>query len=103
MSNAMRRKVKELDPYLKGRIGEALIQLQELKKPSNLPGTSRVYYTGNWAKDVYDNFTDKQAATIFAKVAKMKEGLSLSQQKLPTFKDEEGQEWSGYDYIARKL
>ena len=33
----------------------------------------------------------------------MKEGLSLSQQKLPTFKDEEGQEWSGYDYIARKL
>ena len=103
MSNVMRRKVKELDPYLKGRIGEALIQLQELKKPSNLPGTSRIYYTGNWAKDVYDNFTDKQAATIFAKVAKMKEGLSLSQQKLPTFTDEEGQEWSGYDYIARKL
>ena len=99
----MRRKVKELDPYLKGRIGEALIQLQELHKPSNRSGTSRVYYTGNWAKDVYDNFTDKQAATIFAKVANMKDGLSLSQQKLPTFKDEEGQEWSGYDYIARKL
>ena len=78
MSQTMRRKVKELDPYLKGRIGEALIQLQELHKPSNLPGTSRVYYTGNWAKDVYDNYTDKQAATIFAKVAKMKEGQDLS-------------------------
>ena len=103
MSQTMRRKVKELDPYLKGRIGEALIQLQELHKPSNLPGTSRVYYTGNWAKDVYDNYTDKQAATIFAKVAKMKKGLSLHQVKLPSFKDEEGKEWSGYDYVARKL
>ena len=78
----MRRKVKELDPYLKGRIGEALIQLEELKKPSNVIGTSKVYYTGNWAKDVYDNFTDKQAAVIFSKVAKMKDGLSLSYQVL---------------------
>lgn len=99
----MRRKVKELDPYLKGRIGEALIQLEELKKPSNVIGTSKVYYTGNWAKDVYDNFTDKQAAVIFSKVAKMKDGLSLTQTKLPSFVDEEGQEWTGYDYVARKI
>ena len=99
----MRRKVKELDPYLKGRIGEALIQLQELHKPSNRSGTSKVYYTGNWAKDVYDNFTDTQAAVIFSKVAKMKEGLSLTQTKLPGFIDEEGQEWTGYDYVARKI
>jgi hypothetical protein len=103
MSNMMRRKVKELDPYLKGRIGEALIQLEELKKPSNVIGTSKVYYTGNWAKDVYDNFTDKQAAVIFSKVAKMKDGLSLTQTKLPSFVDEEGQEWTGYDYVARKI
>ena len=99
----MRRKVKELDPYLKGRIGEALIKLQELHKPSNRSGTSKVYYTGNWAKDVYDNFTDKQAAVIFSKVAKMKECLSLTQTKLPAFVDEEGLEWTGYDYVARKI
>jgi len=80
-----------------------LIQLQELHKPSNRSGTSKVYYTGNWAKDVYDNFTDKQAAVIFSKVAKMKEGLSLTQTKLPAFIDEEGQEWTGYDYVARKI
>ena len=61
------RKVKVLDPYIKARVGEALIQLRELTKPSNLPGTSKVYYTGNWAKDVYDNFTEKQAETIFKK------------------------------------
>ena len=52
---------------------------------------------------MYDNFTDKQAAVIFAKVAKMKDGLSLYQSKLESFVDEEGQEWVGYDYIARKL
>ena len=103
MNDKVRRKVKELDPYLKGRIGEALIQLQELGKPSNLSGTSRVYYTGNWAKDVYDNFTDKQAQVIFDKVIKLKTGLSLYQVKLPKFTDEEGQEWSGYDYTARKI
>ena len=62
------RKVKELDPYIKQRVGEALILLSELVKPSNLSGTGKVYYTGQWAKDVYDNFTDKQAAVIFSKV-----------------------------------
>jgi hypothetical protein len=68
----MRRKVKELDRYLKAEIGEAIIQLTELTKPSNLPGTQRMYYTGNWAKDIYDNYTEKQAEHIFAKVAKVK-------------------------------
>jgi hypothetical protein len=30
-----RRQVKELDPYLKARIGEAVLQVRELAKPSN--------------------------------------------------------------------
>ena len=62
------RKVKELDPYIKSRVGEALISLEQLIKPSNLPGTGRLYYTGNWAKDIYDNYTEKQAEIIFKKV-----------------------------------
>jgi hypothetical protein len=37
----MRRKVKELDPYIKARVGEAIIQLTELTKPSNLVGTQK--------------------------------------------------------------
>tara|TARA_Y100000114_G_C11585374_1_gene243105 strand:- start:164 stop:460 length:297 start_codon:yes stop_codon:yes gene_type:complete len=97
------RKVKVLDPYIKARVGEALIQLRELTKPSNLPGTSKVYYTGNWAKDVYDNFTEKQAETIFKKVEKLKPKLTLFQSKLESWKDEEGEIWTGYDYIARKI
>ena len=78
----MARKVKELDPYIKARVGEALIQLGELVKPSNLPGTSRLYYTGQWAKDVYDNFTNKQAEVIFKKVEKLKPELTFFQSKI---------------------
>jgi hypothetical protein len=37
----MRRKVKELDPYIKASVGEAIIQLTELTKPYNLLGTQK--------------------------------------------------------------
>ena len=97
------RKVKELDPYIKARVGEALIQLGELTKPSNRSGTSRLYYTGNWAKDIYDNYTEKQAETIFKKVEKLKPHLTFYQSKLESFKDEDGKEWGGYDYYAKKI
>ena len=97
------RKVKELDPYIKARVGEAMLKLEGLIKTSNLPGTGRLYYTGNWAKDVYDNFTEKQAETIFKKVEKLKPKLTLFQSKLESWKDEEGEIWTGYDYIARKI
>ena len=97
------RKVKELDPYIKARIGEALIQLGELTKPSNRSGTSRLYYTGNWAKDIFDNYTEKQAETIFKKVEKLKPHLTFFQSKLESFKDEDGKIWGGYDYYAKKI
>mgnify|MGYP003113132218 FL=1 len=97
------RKVKELDPYIKSRVGEALIQLGELLKPSNRPGASKLYYTGNWAKDIYDNYTEKQAETIFKKVEKLKPHLTFYQSKLESFKDEDGKEWGGYDYYAKKI
>ena len=51
------RKGKELDPYLRARIGEARFNLEQLIKPSNPSGTKRVYYLGNFQKDVLDNFT----------------------------------------------
>ena len=99
----MRRKVKELDPYIKARVGEAIIQLTELTKPSNLSGTGKLYYLGNWAKDIYDNYTLKQAETIFAKVEKLKENLTFYQVKIPSFKDSDGVEWGGYEYYAKKI
>ena len=101
--NKVRKKSKELDRYLKAEIGEAIIQLTELTKPSNLPGTQKLYYTGNWAKDIYDNYTMKQAEHIFAKVEKLKNELSFFQVKIPTFKDEDGVEWSGFEYYAKKI
>ena len=76
------RKVKELDPYIKARVGEALIQLTELTKQSNNTGTSRLYYTGNWAKDIYDNYTEKQAEVIFKKVDDLKSKLTFSSFKV---------------------
>lgn len=99
----MRRKVKELDPYIKARVGEAIIQLTELTKPSNLSGTQRQYYLGNWAKDIYDNYTLKQAETIFKKVEKLKSELTFFQVKIPSFKDSDGVEWGGYEYYAKKI
>jgi len=46
-----RRQVKELDPYLKTRIGEAYIQIRELAKPSNLDWyTKKFINEGNWVK-----------------------------------------------------
>ena len=99
----MRRKVKELDPYIKARVGEAIIQLTELTKPSNLPGTGKLYYLGNWAKDIYDNYTLKQAETIFKKVEKLKSELTFYQVKIPSFKDSDGVEWGGYEYYAKKI
>lgn len=99
----MRRKVKELDPYIKASVGEAIIQLTELTKPSNLLGTQKMYYLGNWAKDIYDNYTMKQAEHIFAKVDKLKSELTFFQVKIPTFKDEDGKEWAGFEYYAKKI
>ena len=70
-----KRQVKELDRYLKGEIGEAIIQLTELTKPSEI---------------------------IFAKVEKLKKDLDFWQVKIPSFKDED-RVWSGYEYYAKKL
>ena len=41
------RSGKELDPYLRGRIGEARVNLEQLIKPSNPSGT-------NWLR-IYSN------------------------------------------------
>tara|TARA_Y100001937_G_C6957826_1_gene257552 strand:+ start:50 stop:346 length:297 start_codon:yes stop_codon:yes gene_type:complete len=93
---------KELDPYLRARIGEARTQLEQLIKPSNRGGTSRVYYIGNFQKDVLDNFTEKQANKIFKIMDKFKKDVHMFQKKIPSFKDADGVEWSGYEYIAVK-
>ena len=96
------RSGKELDPYLRGRIGDARFNLEQLIKPSNPSGTKRVYYLGNFRKDVLDNFTEKQSIKIFKAMEKLHDYVHLFQKKVPSFFDADGVEWSGYEYIAIK-
>jgi hypothetical protein len=81
----MARVTKELDPYLKSKIGEAVIQIRELAKPSNLAGTQKVYYEGNWVKDIHNNYTEKQAQVIFDNVAQYMDKLDFFKRKLIIF------------------
>jgi hypothetical protein len=98
----MKRKVKELDPYLKARIGEAVLQVRELAKPSNKSGTQRVYYTGNWVKDIHNNFTNKQSQKIFDNVTQYRDKLDFFQQKADiVYDDIDDTPIQAYDYIAR--
>jgi len=97
-----RRTVKELDPYLKARIGEALIQVRELAKPSNRSGTQRVYYTGNWVKDIHNNYTDKQAQKIFNNIGQFRDKLDFFQVKTDiVYSDTDDTPIQAYDYVAR--
>ena len=97
-----RRQVKELDPYLKARIGEALIQVRELAKPSNRSGTQRVYYEGNWVKDIHNNYTEKQAQKIFDNIAQYRDKLDFFQVKSDiVYDDVDETPIQSYEYIAR--
>ena len=98
----VRKKSKEIDHYVKQHVGEALLQLRELSKPSNRSGVSRVYYTGNWVNDIYNNYTEKQAQKIFDNVAQYRDKLDFFQVKLnETYEDYNEKTLQAYEYIAR--
>jgi|SRR6056300_1764991 hypothetical protein len=98
----VRKKSKEIDHYVKQNIGEAYIQIRELAKPSNKPGTQKVYYTGNWVNDIYNNYTEKQAQKIFDNVAQYRDKLDFFQVKLnETYEDYNEKTLQAYEYIAR--
>ena len=97
-----RRQVKELDPYLKARIGEALIQVRELAKPSNRSGTQRVYYEGNWVKDIHNNYTETQAQKIFDNINQFRDRLDFFQVKSNiVYENVDETPIQSYEYIAR--
>ena len=97
-----RRQVKELDPYLKARIGEALIQVRELAKPSNRSGTQRVYYEGNWVIDIHNNYTEKQAQKIFDNINQYRDRLDFFQVKSNiVYENVDETPIQSYEYIAR--
>jgi len=98
----VRKKSKEIDHYVKQHVGEALLQLRELSKPSNRSGVSRVYYTGNWVNDIYNNYTEKQAQKIFDNARQYSNKLDFFQKKLPeTYEDYNEKTLQAYEYVAR--
>ena len=86
------RKTKELDHHLKHIINNVPINLEKFIDSNKSKVT---YYTGNWAKDVLDNFTEKQSEKIFKNMAKyMNRGdLQFFQKRR---KDIEIGTWSEY-------
>ena len=98
----VRKKTKEIDHYVKQNVGEALLQLRELVKPSNKSGVSRVYYTGNWVNDIYNNYTEKQAQKIFDNANQYRDKLDFFQVKLKeTYEDYNENTLQAYEYVAR--
>ena len=68
------RKTKELDHHLKHIINNVPINLEKFIDSNKSKVT---YYTGNWAKDVLDNFTEKQSEKIFKTMSKYMNNNSL--------------------------
>ena len=58
----VRRKSKELDHYLKHIINDVPQKIQHFLNGNE---KSMTFYTGNWAEDVANNFTEKQSEKIF--------------------------------------
>ena len=64
----VRRKSKELDHYLKHIINDVPKKIEHFLEGND---KSMTYYTGNWAEDVSNNFTEKQSEKIFKNMAKI--------------------------------
>ena len=68
------RKSKELDHYLKNVISGVPKKLDHF---INSDENKMTYYTGNWATDVCNNFTEKQSEKIFKTMSKYMNNNSL--------------------------
>ena len=64
---AQARKTKELDHYLKAVINKIPNQIDRFIDGEQPQMT---YYTGNWATDVLNNYTEKQSEKIYKKMSK---------------------------------
>ena len=104
---AQARKSKELDHYLKNVISGVPKKLDNF---INSNETKMTYYTGNWATDVCNNFTEKQSEKIFKTMSKYMNinGLQFFQKKNKNIEIGTWSEYgenppesiSSYDYIV---
>jgi len=84
----------EIDKYLKDIIKNVPDKLHNFRKSSH-KGTQMIYYTGFFQSDTFDNFTTKQAESIFGKMRNHLDDHSLLffQRKLGS---------GGYEYIVKR-
>ena len=104
---AQARKSKELDHYLKSVISGVPKKLDYFMNSNDKKMT---YYTGNWATDVLNNFTEKQSEKIFKSMSKYmnNDNLQFCQKKNKNIEIGTWSEYgenppesiSSYDYIV---
>ena len=104
------RKTKELDHHLKHIINSVPINLEKFENNKEKKIT---YYTGNWATDVMNNFTEKQSEKIFKKMNKIMDNnpnIMFLQKRMkpisvgswPEYGEQEPYDITGFEYIAIK-
>ena len=83
---------KEIDGYLKSLIKDVPDKLDRFYTSNE---KSMVYYVGNFAEDVMNNFTEKQSEKLFKKIRGYHDNYIFVQRKLKNDLD-------GYEYIVKK-
>ena len=83
---------KEIDHYLKSIIKDVPDKLDRFYTSNE---KSMVYYVGNFAEDVMNNFTEKQSEKLFKKIRTYHDNYIFVQRKLKNDLD-------GYEYIIKK-
>ncbi len=80
-----------MDPYLKDMIKKSFIIFERMKR-----GQRKVYFTGNWQKDVCSCFPGRQSDKIFKKMRVYLDNkdYSFTQRKLDNL--------DGYEYIVHR-
>jgi len=98
---------KEIDRYLKAQIENIPDKLKKFR--DNQLESKMVYYTGNWAKDVQDNLTQRQSEKLFKKMEKIRNegGLAFFQKRMKPIKIgateyDEAETIYGYEYIVMR-
>ena len=102
----VRKKSKELDHYLKSVINSVPKKIDDFITSN---GKSLTYYTGNWATDVCNNYTEKQSEKIFKMMSKYMDNPNLQffQRKNKNIEigtwseygEQEPESITSYDYI----
>ena len=101
------RKSKELDHHLKHIIDGVPHKLEAFEKGT---ASKMTYYTGNWATDVSNNFTEKQSEKIFKTMSKymnnndlqffQKKNKNIEIGTWSEYGENEPESISSYDYIV---